>query len=235
MPTSEAKIASNRANSLKSTGPSSSEGKMASASNSLKHGLTARKLIPEIVADEIMRRGNAFVEELKPTGEVGVALARQAATMSVRAERCQEHETAALTALARQVEADFVAPKGCTEAEAAKLRTEAVVRALFDPSPEAGLARKYEAEARRGFLRMLKELRVHEKAVKAAEAEEVSDIDEELLASFSQADELDAEFDALHFSPEEIAEMRTTAPGGMADFAALKSRVDVPITIGRRR
>ena len=38
-------------------------------------------------------------------------------------------------------------------------RAEAGARALFDPSKEAALARRYEAEARRGFFRSLKEFR----------------------------------------------------------------------------
>jgi hypothetical protein len=38
-------------------------------------------------------------------------------------------------------------------------RAEASARALFDPSKEAALARRYEAEARRGFFRSLKEFR----------------------------------------------------------------------------
>jgi hypothetical protein len=235
MPASEAQIRSNKANSLKSCGPRTPEGRAAASANSLKHGLTAKKLLPELEAAEVQRRGDSFCEELKPTGDIGVALARQAAALSVRAERCIEHENAALTARVRRAEADFVPPEGCSEAEAAQLRAEAGKLALFDPSPEAVLARKYEAEARRGFLRALKELRQHEKAVKAAETAELDEINEELLASFSQADEIDAEFDAMHFSPEESAGLRSVSPGGLGDFAALKSRVDVPITIGRRR
>ena len=48
----------------------------------------------------------------------------------------------------------------------ARLRAEAGDRALFDPSKEATLARRYEAAAERGFFKALKELR-H----RAAEAE----------------------------------------------------------------
>ena len=41
-------------------------------------------------------------------------------------------------------------------------RAEAGARALFDPSKEAALARRYESEARRGFFRSLKEFRLVE-------------------------------------------------------------------------
>jgi hypothetical protein len=45
-------------------------------------------------------------------------------------------------------------------------RAEAPDRALFDPSREASLARRYEAEARRGFFRALSEFRKVEAEVK---------------------------------------------------------------------
>ncbi len=47
-------------------------------------------------------------------------------------------------------------------------RAEAADRALFDPSKEATLARRYEAEARRGFFRALKEFREVEAEVEGA-------------------------------------------------------------------
>jgi hypothetical protein len=51
-------------------------------------------------------------------------------------------------------------------------RAEAGDRALFDPSREAALARRYESEARRGFFQALKEFRRVE--AEAAEREEVA-------------------------------------------------------------
>jgi hypothetical protein len=51
-------------------------------------------------------------------------------------------------------------------------RAEAGDRALFDPSREAALARRYESEARRGFFQALKEF--HRVEAEAAEREEVS-------------------------------------------------------------
>jgi hypothetical protein len=53
-------------------------------------------------------------------------------------------------------------------------RAEAGDRALFDPSKEASLARRYEAEARRGFFRSLREFRKIE-AEAAERAESVAD------------------------------------------------------------
>ena len=232
MPATDAQIAANRADSLKSSGPSTPQGKEASRGNALKHGLTAAKLFPEHEGVEIQRRTIAFVEELDPSGEVGVVLARHAARMSVRMERCSEHEKAMLTERVRRALDEFVPPEGVTDpAELAKLRSEVERRALFDDSREACLARKYEAVAERSFFRALKELRQHERQVKAAEAEAI----DEKLASILPGAMTDEEFDARY------AEAMGTPPPGYAstagpvDFGSLGGRVDVPISIGKRR
>ncbi|HZQ53175.1 MAG TPA: hypothetical protein VFB14_13315, partial [Bryobacteraceae bacterium] len=44
-PISEAKLAANRANAEKSTGPKSEEGKSRSSRNSFKHGLYSKQLV----------------------------------------------------------------------------------------------------------------------------------------------------------------------------------------------
>ena len=92
MPTSEAKIASNRANAQKSTGPRTEAGKNASRANGYKHGMTATVVFPQVEAVEVDRRTEAFAEELNPTGEVGVCLVRVAAIMSARVERSTAEE-----------------------------------------------------------------------------------------------------------------------------------------------
>ena len=232
MPASEAQIAANRANSQKSCGPTTPAGKEVSRANALKHGLTATKLMPEREAAEVERRTAAFVEELDPSGEVGVVLARHAARMSVRMERCAKHENAALTEQVRRALDEFVPPEGVTDpAEVARLRKAAEHRALFDASKTASLARKYEAAAERGFFRALKELRQHERQLKAAEDEAF----EEKLASILPGEMTDEEFDARY-----AEEMATTPRGyaptaGSVDFGSLGGRVDVPMSIGKRR
>ncbi len=84
MPTSEAKIAANRRNALKSTGPKTPEGKERSKANALKHGLTAKVLrTPEEV--EILgepadpppgKLGTSFFDRAWLEGEIGLLALR---------------------------------------------------------------------------------------------------------------------------------------------------------------
>jgi hypothetical protein len=148
MPASEARILANRANAQRSTGPKTPEGKERSRANSLKHGLTGEGIVlPEGDAAEVERLTGSFMAELRPSGDMGRVLVRRIATLAVRMERGVAQETAALSARVRQVEADFEVPEGLDDEEADRLRAEAGRRALFDPSKEATLARKYEAAA----------------------------------------------------------------------------------------
>ena len=232
--TSAARIAANRANSLKSKGPTTPEGKDASRGNALKHGLTAVKLLPEREAAEVERRSAAFIEELNPSGEVGVALARHAARMSVRMERCATHENAALTEHVRRALDEFVPPEGVTdEAEVARLRKEAERRAQFDASKEASLARKYEAAAERGFFRALKELRQLEKQSKADESAVEEEAYRRALGSF-----LPLEKGVVAAEPEPPAPAPMPAPRAVKQprtilLEHIPGYSDVPFTIGR--
>jgi hypothetical protein len=240
MPASEAQIRANQANSLKSCGPKTSEGKLKSRANAYTHGMTATVVIPDEQAAEVERRVEAFEAELNPSGEVGRSLVRLAATMSVRMQRCADQENAMLAERVRQAEADFVPPEEVDDATAARLRTEAGKRALFDPSPEAGRARQYEASAVRGFFRALKELRQVEKAAKetAAEAESKAvgaEIEErayrEALALFSS--QVKAVAPAPPVGPS--ASANRPAPDGPADLSQARGWYDLPSAIGEPR
>jgi hypothetical protein len=67
------------------------------------------------------------------------------------------------------------------------MRDLAARRALFDPSREATLARKYEAAAERGFFRALKELRQVEREAKAESPGPVIEAARSALGSFLTA------------------------------------------------
>ncbi len=159
MPASEAQILANRKNAERSTGPRTAEGKERSRANALKHGLTgAGVALATEDADEVERVYAAFQADFRPSDETGRMLLRRAATCAVRMERAVLQETAALNerVLLAQAEAEA---NGDDPVEAGHL-------ALFDPSKEACLARKYEAAAERGFFRAIKEFRQHERELK---------------------------------------------------------------------
>ena len=250
MPATEAQIAANRQNAQRSKGPVTLEGKQRSRANALKHGLTGEGVVlPNEDAAEVERRLSAFQDELKPSGEVGRSLVRRAALMSVRMDRCVEQETAALSERVRQAEADFVAPEGVDAGEAARLRAEAGRRAMFDPSKEATLARKYEAAAERGFFRALKELRQLEKQAKAAQPLSPAESYRKELGSFLSIEKIDADLDAIEARLDrrdaELARVirsnpvptapATARPASEPRFAAPGGSFELPFAIGRPR
>jgi hypothetical protein len=107
MPTSEARILANRANSLKSTGPSP-EGRRISARNSLKHGMAGRGLVlPDSDAAEVERRNQALQAELAPATEMGQLLVHRLAMLSVRMEKGARHASASSARRVRHAAEDF--------------------------------------------------------------------------------------------------------------------------------
>ena len=233
MPASEARIKANQENAKKSRGPTTVAGKEKSRRNALKHGLTGAGIVlPEADAAEVERRAIAFENELEPSGEVGLALVRRAALNSVRMERGADQQVAALAERVRRVEAEFVAPEGATVEEAEKLKAEAARIAMFDPSKEATLARKYELAAERGFYRALKELRAVERASNPVTSADDGRSFEAMLGSFSEDDMTDEEFDALS------AKLNLPTPSWLQPSPPIPSSrggIDVPITVGRPR
>jgi len=94
---SEARLAANRANSARSKGPTSPEGKAISRRNAFKHGLTGQGIVrSETDAEIIQERVEALEADMKPISPAGSILIGQMATLSVRAERAVEHESAAI-------------------------------------------------------------------------------------------------------------------------------------------
>ena len=236
MPASEAQIRANQANAARSTGPKTDEGKEKSRANALKHGLTgAGVVLPEQDAVEVERKAAAYARELNASDEIGRDLARQAALNMVRMNRAADQQSAALAERVRRVEAEFVAPEGATEEEAARLKAEAGRRAMFDPSKEACLARKYEATAERGFFRALKELRQHERSATAPSVTK-----SEAAAARKSMDQLASFFPAANPAPSPTKSASNPAPAPSRTVfpawnPAFGGSVDVPITIGRAR
>jgi hypothetical protein len=108
MSCSPARLEANRRNALLSSGPKTEEGKARSRANALKHCLTgAGVVLPDEDVARIEERLAEFESDLKPVNGVGRFLARRAAMLSVRLERCVRNESAAIASRMRRAEADF--------------------------------------------------------------------------------------------------------------------------------
>jgi len=96
MTTSPARLAANRQNALKSTGPKTAEGKAASRFNAFQHGLAGGGVLlaPGEDSKLVDDRTRAFSRELGAVGEFGSLLAHRAALLSVRMERSADREMA---------------------------------------------------------------------------------------------------------------------------------------------
>jgi len=236
MPASEAQINANRLNALRSTGPKTAEGKARSRCNALKHGLTGEGVaLPNEDAAEVERRFVAMNAEMGPSGELGRALVRRIATLTVRLDRSVAQETAALSERVRRAEADFQAPEGLDAGLVDRLRAEAGARAMFDPSKEAILARRYEAASERELFRALKEFRQIEREAKAEGPAMDSEAFREELGSFLQIEEMAKEFEERYPETARPTPSKPPRPVTTAWNPPVGGAFDVPITIGRAR
>ena len=94
---SEAQIAANRRNALRSTGPRTEEGKARVAQNGLKHGLcSSRVLLPDEDAAEFEALVADLAARFRPAGEVELALLREYAAALWRLDRIPALEAALL-------------------------------------------------------------------------------------------------------------------------------------------
>jgi hypothetical protein len=184
---------------------------------------------------EVERRFKAFVEELQPSGVVALTLVRRAATLSIRMEKCSEREIATTSERMARAMADCEVPEGVDATEAARLRLEAGRLAAFDPSKEAILARRYEADAERGFFRALKELRHVEKQARVIDqGGEVERFQQE-LGSFLEMSKLDEQFEVKYPEPGCSNLKKPFDPFDPKYLGSPQKGFDVPFSIGRAR
>ena len=105
---SPARLAANRANAQKSTGPRTEAGKARSRANALKHGLTGAGIaLPGEDAAAIEAMFLQAQEEFAPTTLAGMKLVRDVAALWVRQDRARQYEARALAARARRASIDF--------------------------------------------------------------------------------------------------------------------------------
>ena len=102
MHVSEARVAANRLNALKSSGPKTPEGKDQSRRNALKHGLSGEGVVvSDEDREEIARRARALTSELGAKSSTGTIMVLKMATLSVRSERAAGREAAAVATQVR--------------------------------------------------------------------------------------------------------------------------------------
>jgi hypothetical protein len=203
MAVSQKQLKANRRNAARSTGPRTEEGKARSRGNSVKHGLTGKGIaLPHEDAEAVEARFASMEAEMRPSGELARFLVRRVALLTVRIDRAALQESAALAERVREavdafddeIEALDAGPAAFPPGLIDKARAEAGARASFDPSPEATLARRYEAVSERALFRTLRELReVESTAPEAALPDFPSDRadDPEPMGSFGAGDEVD--------------------------------------------
>ena len=100
MTCSPARLAANRRNAQRSTGPRTTEGKAVARLNAFRHGQAGAGdlLAPGEDPAAVARRAAAFGAELGAEGEVGLTLAHRAALLSVRMERAADRDEASVAA-----------------------------------------------------------------------------------------------------------------------------------------
>ena len=97
MPASAARTEANRANAKFSTGPRTTEGKQRSASNALRHGITAKQaLIPTDDPQAYQEFCEEFIGDMKPLGALERQLVQNLADMQWRLNRCRSIEQSIL-------------------------------------------------------------------------------------------------------------------------------------------
>jgi len=112
MTCSPARLAANRANALKSTGPVTDGGKAVSRANALKHGLTgAGVALPTEDVAAVAHRFEELAGEFRPSSPMARLLVGRVAMLSVRLERAVRQETAALAVRVGNAEGDFDAAR----------------------------------------------------------------------------------------------------------------------------
>src|SRR3954451_18392353 len=100
---SEARLAANRRNAARSTGPKTEKGKQRSRANALKHGLCATVVVAED-AKLVQQRASDWFDALKPQNEYQSWLVDEVAIISLRIDRCERMERRARDVKAMRAE-----------------------------------------------------------------------------------------------------------------------------------
>ena len=148
-PASDARTAANRINASKSTGPKTAEGKERSRRNALKHGLAATMIDgPGLDVAAEAKRIDEWMPELNPqAGDVERYMVEQAVRTSFRLERCDHAQKALIAAAKQDLE------EGCDDPSI----DDPIDR--NSPADQFRLVLRYEMQAERTLIKLVKELR----------------------------------------------------------------------------
>src|SRR3982751_1591561 len=166
--TGERRLAANRANARRSTGPKTPEGKAKSSLNAVKTGLTGRTvLLPTEDAAQYKAHVKRFQEELQPVGALETAVVQSLADTQWRLNRIPSLESG-LLALGRK----RCAPDLFAEEKDPAVRAVLLDAHVFDTEPRAlkNLPRQ-ESRLRRQYAQLIQELE-RLRAERAAQQEE---------------------------------------------------------------
>lgn len=94
-PVSDARLRANRENASRSTGPKSDEGRAATRSNALAHGLASRgKVVPAGMEQDVEIRCREWMKSYRTLDDEALGVLRQAALDSLRLEQLERQQDA---------------------------------------------------------------------------------------------------------------------------------------------
>jgi TolA-binding protein len=169
---SAARIAANKANGLKSTGPRTPEGKARVSVNALKHGLRSERNPLDMATDSALSIEHeefhttlaAFKDDLQPHGPIETRLVERLAQIDLRLQRAVRLETTHLENKFHETIADATKAGSPIATDTGRSRDNWLLMFAFLRDPAAlKLISQYESRLARDFSRTLNELRKTQK------------------------------------------------------------------------
>lgn len=137
--TTQARIAANRRNATRSTGPRTTTGKARASTNAVTHGLTARLdvMLPGEDPAACQAFGAGMLAELAPVGTVERFYAQRAVWLAWRLSRVPGIESAVLSAASAEIRRDEALDDMRAARDRAFHTTESLVSQVHDPERES--------------------------------------------------------------------------------------------------
>jgi hypothetical protein len=150
------KLAANRANAKKSTGPRTPQGKRSSSLNAISHGITARTLaLTTESQDELRRHMQGYLELTRPSNQIEMDLVAMLISTSWRLRRAWRHENAINDSQMAADQAALDSQYGDLDNDT---RAALAFKALSDNSTTAANLDRYETRLSRQFRMALTQL-----------------------------------------------------------------------------